>query len=108
MDNLFTITDKAKQKLIEFQMAEDKVDKPLRISVISGGCRGLERVMEWVDLKETDYIIDLEDFKVGIDKLAVLYLSGTVMDYTDGLNGKGFEWNTPNAKECSCGQSFSI
>jgi iron-sulfur cluster assembly protein len=60
-------------------------------------------------IESTDTVIELESIKVCINKLSLLYLAGTELDYQDGLNGKGFEWINPNAtRTCGCGESFSI
>ena len=56
-----------------------------------------------------DDVIDLDEIKVVIDKKSVLYLYGTELNYSDGLNGKGFEWVNPNAsRTCGCGESFAL
>ena len=71
---------------------------------------GLSYQMKFDDkIESTDTVIDLESVKICINKLSLLYLVGTELDYEDGLNGKGFEWRNPNAtRTCGCGESFSI
>ena len=82
----------------------------LRVGVKGGGCSGLSYVMDFVtETTETDEIINLSELKVVIDKKSILYLIGTELQYSSGLNGKGFEWVNPNAsRTCGCGESFSL
>ena len=83
----------------------------LRVGVKGGGCSGLSYVMDFDDKKEiTDEVVILSDgLRVVIDKKSLLYLFGTELNYSDGLNGKGFEWVNPNAsRTCGCGESFAV
>jgi iron-sulfur cluster assembly protein len=82
----------------------------LRVGVKGGGCSGLSYVMDFdTDITEMDEVIDLPELKVVIDKKSVLYLFGTELQYSSGLNGKGFQWVNPNAsRTCGCGESFSL
>ena len=83
----------------------------LRVGVKGGGCSGLSYVMDFDDTtEEFDEVIQLEGgLKVVIDRKSVLYLYGTELDYSDGLNGKGFQWGNPNAsRTCGCGESFAL
>ena len=83
----------------------------LRVGVEGGGCSGLSYVMDFDnEIKTTDDVIETtEGLKVIIDRKSLLYLAGTELTYSDGLNGKGFQWQNPNAsRTCGCGESFSI
>lgn len=83
----------------------------LRVGVEGGGCSGLSYVMDFDnEIKKTDDVIETtEGLKVIIDRKSLLYLAGTELTYSDGLNGKGFQWQNPNAsRTCGCGESFSI
>jgi iron-sulfur cluster assembly protein len=83
----------------------------LRVGVEGGGCSGLSYVMDFDDnIKTTDDVVDTSNgLKVIIDRKSLLYLAGTELTYSDGLNGKGFQWQNPNAsRTCGCGESFSI
>ena len=82
----------------------------LRVGVKGGGGSGLSYVMDFdTDITEMDEVIDLPELKVVIDKKSVLYLFGTELQYSSGLNGKGFQWVNPNAsRTCGCGESFSL
>jgi iron-sulfur cluster assembly protein len=83
----------------------------LRVGVKGGGCSGLSYVMDFDDEKtDNDEIFETSsDIKVIIDKKFLLYLAGTELQYSGGLNGKGFHWVNPNAsRECGCGESFAV
>ncbi len=83
----------------------------LRVGVKSGGCSGLSYVMDFDDTKtDNDEMVDIDgNLKVLIDKKSVLYLFGTELQYSTGLNGKGFEWVNPNSsRTCGCGESFAV
>jgi iron-sulfur cluster assembly protein len=83
----------------------------LRVGVKGGGCSGLSYVMDFDDVKtDQDEVVELQNgFKVVVDKKSVLYLFGTELQYSSGLNGKGFQWVNPNAsRTCGCGESFSL
>lgn len=81
----------------------------LRIGVKGGGCSGLSYSLGFdAESKPTDTILEFEGINVFIDMKSFLYLNGTQIDYTDGLQGKGFVFNNPNAKRtCGCGSSFN-
>lgn len=83
--------------------------KGLRLGVVGGGCSGLSYKMDFGDEKEKDNVIILENIKILIDPKSAIYLKGILLDYQDGLNGKGFVFQNPNAKNtCGCGESFSV
>ena len=109
---MVTVTDRAKKQIITLMEKEGIMPEThsLRVGVTGGGCSGLSYQMKFDDkIESTDTVIDLESVKICINKLSLLYLVGTELDYEDGLNGKGFEWRNPNAtRTCGCGESFSI
>ncbi len=106
--DIVTITDKAINQIIKINEGEG-AKEALRVAVIGGGCSGLSYKIDFSDLKETDNIIDFPTFKVAIDPKSAIYLKGVTLDFQDGLNGKGFVFNNPNAKNsCGCGESFSV
>jgi len=82
----------------------------IRVGVEGGGCSGLSYKLEFDHmLKEGDQVFQDKDIKIVVDKKSFLYLIGTELDYTGGLNGKGFVFNNPNAsRTCGCGESFSV
>jgi len=81
----------------------------LRIGVKGGGCSGLSYVLGFdAEPKPNDLVFTREGVQVFIDPKSLFYLSGTVLDFSDGLNGKGFVFNNPQAKKtCGCGSSFT-
>jgi len=109
---MIKVSAHAKEKAI-LLMTEDGF-KPfedyIRVGVKSGGCSGLEYVLKFDNEKtEADQIFEDNGIKIIIDKKSVLYLAGTVLEYSGGLNGKGFVFNNPNAnRTCGCGESFSL
>lgn len=82
----------------------------LRISVKGGGCSGLSYVLGFDESPgDKDEVLQSEGVTVFIDQKSLFYLSGTVLDFSDGLNGKGFVFNNPQAsRTCGCGQSFGV
>lgn len=109
---MVTVSDKALSHLLE--LMEDEGLAPdthfLRVGVKGGGCSGLSYVMDFdTTIESTDEIVDMGKIKVVIDKKSILYLFGTELDFSDGLNGKGFHWHNPNAaRTCGCGESFAL
>ena len=82
----------------------------LRVSVVGGGCSGLSYKMDFdKESKPTDQVFEDNGVKVVTDLKSFLYLVNTTLEFSDGLNGKGFYFNNPNAsRTCSCGESFSV
>lgn len=82
----------------------------LRLSVKGGGCSGLSYVLGFDEQQgEKDKVIEVHGLRVFIDPKSLFYISGTVLDFSDGLNGKGFVFNNPQAKRtCGCGSSFGV
>ena len=110
---MVTVSDKALSHVIKL-MSEEGISPEthyLRVGVKGGGCSGLSYVMDFDDkLGQYDEVWDTErGLKVIVDRKSYIYLFGTELDYTDGLNGRGFEWNNPNSsRNCGCGESFSL
>jgi iron-sulfur cluster assembly protein len=108
---MITVSEKAKNRISQL-MLEQSFDNNyfLRVGVESGGCSGLSYKLDFDNMmKPGDETFEFEGVKVVTDKRSVLYLFGTELDFTDGLNGKGFAFNNPNAsRTCSCGESFSV
>ena len=82
----------------------------VRVGVKSGGCSGLSYELKFdKSQQESDKLFTDNDVKIVVDKKSVLYLAGTILEYSGGLNGKGFVFNNPNAQRtCGCGESFSL
>jgi iron-sulfur cluster assembly protein len=108
---MITVSEKAKNRISQL-MLEQSFDNNyfLRVGVESGGCSGLSYKLDFDNtVKPGDETFEFEGVKVVTDKRSVLYLFGTELDFTDGLNGKGFAFNNPNAsRTCSCGESFAV
>ena len=109
---MIKITDKAAKKLKELRKSENhSPDHNVRVKVKGGGCSGLTYVLEIVmdGPKDSDKVIEDNGVRVFVDKKSYVFLAGTVLEYSGGLNGKGFVFNNPNAKtSCGCGTSFSV
>ena len=109
---MVTLSEKALNHILELMISEGITPDThnLRVGVKGGGCSGLSYTMDFDDsFTEMDEVVDLNAIKVVIDKKSVLYLFGTELTYSDGLNGRGFAWENPNAsRTCGCGESFAL
>lgn len=109
---MIKVSESAKKRITSL-MNEDGFDALkdyVRVGVKSGGCSGLSYELKF-DKSQTegDRLIEDNDIKIVVDKKSVLYLAGTTLEYSGGLNGKGFVFNNPNAQRtCGCGESFSL
>lgn len=85
-------------------------DSFVRISVVGGGCSGLSYKLDFDNqLQANDQVFEDKGIKLVTDMKSMLYLYDTQLDFTEGLNGKGFHFNNPNAsRTCACGESFSV
>jgi iron-sulfur cluster assembly protein len=109
---MIQVSEKAKLKAIEL-MREDGYDASIdfiRVGVKSGGCSGLSYELTFdKEEKESDKVFENNNIKIVVDKKSFLYLVGTELDYSGGLNGTGFVFKNPNAnRTCGCGESFSL
>ena len=110
---MINISDKALTHLLQIMNGEGISPEThfLRVGVKGGGCSGLSYVMDFDDTKtdkDDEFIVD-GGLKVIVDKKSLLYLYGTTLTFSDGLNGKGFQWENPNAsRTCGCGESFAL
>ncbi|WP_439881908.1 HesB/IscA family protein [Pontibacter sp. MBLB2868] len=108
---MITVSDKAKEKVLKLKQDAQLDDTfRLRASVAGGGCSGLSYNLDFDDeVKPMDQEFEDKGIKVVVDMKSFLYLAGTELDFSDGLNGKGFYFNNPNAtRTCGCGDSFSV
>lgn len=108
---MITVTDTAKNKIVELRTKEGKGDSQnIRVAVQGGGCSGLMYDLEFdAEIKEKDEVFEDKGVKILVDRKSLLYLLGTTLDFSDGLNGKGFQFVNPNAsRTCGCGESFSV
>lgn len=109
---MIKVSESAKKKVVSL-MEEDGFNAAndyVRVGVKSGGCSGLSYDLTFDKEKEdNDKVFEDNDIKVIVDKKSFLYLVGTTLEYSGGLNGKGFVFNNPNAnRTCGCGESFSL
>jgi len=108
---MITVSENAKTK-INSVLAEEgaKTESFIRVGVESGGCSGLNYKLSFdTELKPEDQVFEDKGVKIVVDKRSFLYLIGTELDYSGGLNGKGFTFNNPNAsRTCGCGESFAV
>jgi iron-sulfur cluster assembly protein len=111
--NSIFVSDKAKQK-VQHLMQEAGIDQDpsyfLRVGVVGGGCSGLSYKLDFDnEQKPMDQVFEDNGIKVVTDLKSFLYLVNTELDFSDGLNGKGFYFNNPNAsRSCGCGESFAV
>ena len=108
---MVTVTDKAKEKVAELVQNSDLDDSYfLRVSVQGGGCSGLSYKLDFDnEEKPGDQFFEDKGVRMALDMKSFLYLAGTELDFSDGLNGKGFNFHNPNAsRTCGCGESFSV
>jgi len=109
---MIKVSDDASKKIVAmmnedgFNVAQDYV----RVGVKSGGCSGLSYELKFdKSLGENDKVFEDNNVKIAVEKKSFLYLAGTVLEFSGGLNGKGFVFNNPNAsRTCGCGESFSL
>ena len=105
------VSDTAKEHIKHLIEEENHPEHAfLRVSVVAGGCSGFSYKLDFdTELQEEDEVYEDNGVKIVCDPRSVLYLFGTTLEYTTGLNGKGFEFNNPNAsRTCACGESFSV
>jgi iron-sulfur cluster assembly protein len=110
-ENEIIITPKAVNEVKRIMQENNVPDNfGLRVGVKGGGCSGLSYSLGFdADVRDGDTVIEQEGIKLMVDGKSLFYLSGTELDFSDGLNGKGFVFNNPNAtKTCGCGESFGV
>ena len=108
---MVTVTDIAANKIIELRQKEGLTENyNVRVAVEGGGCSGLMYNLDFAsEQKPTDMVFEDNGLKIMVDKKSILYLAGTELDFSDGLNGKGFQFVNPNAtRTCGCGESFAV
>ncbi|MCX6143057.1 MAG: iron-sulfur cluster assembly accessory protein [Ignavibacteriales bacterium] len=109
--DVVTITSRAAQEIRKIKAANSIPEvHALRLGVKGGGCSGMSYVLAFDETpKERDTVYQMEGLTVYVDPKSQFYLSGTVLDFSGGLNGKGFVFNNPNAtRTCGCGNSFGV
>ena len=109
---MIKVSESASKKIIEM-MKDDGFDAAtdfVRVGVKSGGCSGLSYELKFdKEINDNDKVFEDSNVKIAVEKKSYLYLIGTVLEYSGGINGKGFVFNNPNAQRtCGCGESFSL
>lgn len=112
-ENSIFISDKAREKIGQLMQEAGIAGDPsyfVRVGVVGGGCSGLSYKLDFDnEQKPMDQVFEAGGVKVVTDLKSFLYLVNTVLEFSDGLNGKGFYFNNPNAsRTCGCGESFSV
>ncbi|KPQ19098.1 MAG: iron-sulfur cluster assembly protein [Algoriphagus marincola HL-49] len=108
---MIIVSDKAKERILELKREEGRTDNEnIRVSVKGGGCSGLMYDLGFdANLVDSDHVFEDKGIKIIVDRKSLLYLAGTTLEFSDGLNGKGFQFVNPNAsRTCGCGESFSV
>ena len=113
LENSIYISDKAKAKVQQLMNDAGIAGDPsyfLRVGVVGGGCSGLSYKLDFDnEQKPVDQVFEDNGLKVVTDLKSFLYLVNTTLDFSDGLNGKGFYFSNPNAsRTCGCGESFAV
>ena len=105
-----SISREAADHVRDFARQAGRPDAHIRVGVKGGGCSGLTYVLDLVDEpSEDDKVLEEHGLQLFVDRKSYVFLAGTILEYSGGLNGKGFVFNNPNAKTtCGCGTSFSV
>jgi len=108
-ERLIKVTEKASRKLLSLLEKQGKPNGALRLAVIGGGCSGLQYKMDLVDGPvDRDILVQSSNVRVIVDPKSALFVSGSILDYSEDLQKGGFQVTNPNAvAHCSCGQSFA-
>ena len=106
---MVTISNEAKQQLLKLMSENNESKKYVRVGVSSGGCSGLSYKLDFDSIvSDDDKVFDNNGITLLIDQSSYLYVMGTTLSFSGGLNGKGFSFNNPNAsRTCGCGESFA-
>jgi len=109
---MIQVSESARKKVLSLMEEEgfNTQTDYVRVGVKSGGCSGLSYDLTFdASVADNDQVFEDNQVRIVVDKKSFLYLVGTVLEYSGGLNGKGFVFNNPNAQRtCGCGESFSL
>ena len=108
-ERLIKVTENASRKLTSLLQKQGRPEGALRVAVIGGGCSGLQYKMDLVDgPANRDIMVQSAEVRVVVDPKSALFVSGSLLDYSDDLQKGGFKVTNPNAvAHCSCGESFA-
>ena len=108
---MIQITEKAKEKLL-LERSQNNLSEnyKLRVAITKGGCSGLKYALKFDnEVRDTDEVLEDKDIKILVDQESLPYLQGSTLEFSDGLQGKGFFFSNPNVKKsCGCGESFEV
>jgi iron-sulfur cluster assembly accessory protein len=109
-ERLIQVTDRAANKLASLLEQKGNPNGALRLAVVGGGCSGLQYAMDLVDgPKERDILVPISSVRIVVDPKSALFVSGSVLDFSEDLQKGGFKVTNPNAvAHCSCGESFAV
>jgi iron-sulfur cluster assembly protein len=109
---MIQVSESASKKIVSMMEEEgfNAATDYVRVGVKSGGCSGLSYELKFdKEIGENDKVFEDNSIKIAVEKKSFLYLAGTILEFSGGLNGKGFVFNNPNAtRTCGCGESFSL
>lgn len=106
---LVEVSPKALVEIHRQLSKKENAELGIRLAVKGGGCSGLSYHLDYDKATERDHIIEIEGVNVLIDRKSAIYLKGMTLDFSDGLNSRGFQFVNPNATNtCGCGESFSV
>jgi iron-sulfur cluster assembly protein len=109
---MIKVSDDASRRIVSMMQESgfDATTDFVRVGVKSGGCSGLSYELKFdKESVENDKVFEDNNIKITVEKKSFLYLAGTILEFSGGLNGKGFVFNNPNAQRtCGCGESFSL
>ena len=109
-ERLIRVTENAANKLASLLQEKGTPEGALRLKVVGGGCSGLQYVMDLVESpNERDILVPTQNVRLVVDPKSALFVSGSVLDYSEELQKGGFKVTNPNAvAHCSCGESFAV
>ena len=109
---MIKVSESASKRIVDMMNQDgfDPASDYVRVGVKSGGCSGLSYELKFdKEIGDTDKVFEDNNIKIAVEKKSFLYLAGTILEFSGGLNGKGFVFNNPNAnRTCGCGESFSL
>ena len=107
---MITVTEKAIAKIKDMMRKQQMESGGLRVGVIGGGCSGMSYKLDFeTQVRPHDQVLEMEGLKLFIDPKSLVFLEETTLDFSDGLNGRGFVFINPKAaRTCGCGSSFSV
>ena len=108
-ENFVALTKVAVQMVKDAMAQENLTGHGIRVGVVGGGCSGFQYSMDFEDqARDGDLVLEQDGIKLYVDPMSSMYLQGVTVDYVQGLQGAGFKFNNPNARNtCGCGASFS-